>query len=111
MLFRSLFFVFGTFALSVSAQAQTEPLPCQKELNFVGRVRELPKVGSALGTPICQFKIDIIEQPIPDSDCPLTAREANLLTFADAKCVRKDGNIVRGIISVSQLGNWIQTLD
>ena len=99
------------FFVGRSADAQTEPRNCRQELIFLGRIHSLERISAPLGPPICQFKIDIIEQPIPDPDCPLSAREANLLTFADSKCLRRDGEVIRGIMMVFDKRSWIETLD
>jgi hypothetical protein len=87
----------GSFSASANAKCE------QSENQFFGVVRNVQQVRNKIGEVSCTYQLAV--QGTPSGVCPLSDAQAETLVLLDAKCEKKDGDKVSGILVTK---SWIE---
>lgn len=92
------------FALTLGTLSPAAQAACdQSENQFFGTVRNVQKVTNQLGEVSCTYQLNVAGTP--SGVCPLKDSDAQALVLLDAKCTKKNGDAVSGILVTK---TWIE---
>ena len=96
--------ILSLFVLALTFGTSAAHAACgQSENQFFGVVRNVQKVTNQLGEVTCTYQLTV--DGTPSGVCPLKNSDAETLVLLDAKCEKKNGEKVSGILVTK---SWIE---